>query len=614
MKAAKSKGELVGVKPYSLGCVVADVDTADKQGNPYPVDENRERVIESLGAPLCEVKTRRGGYHLWYPTSAEIGNSAKQGIDIRCSSGYVVLWDANTVATALENVADYDPVDPSAWPFVKAKAAVTPVVKTGAALKPTVLEELFKTVPPTGKYDFAGNETVEGGRPAWVKITAAWREAGATWEQFDQWAQGGAGYDPDDNLKIWETTEPKDGGATRKTLFKIARQFGYKGGIVWAVTSDRGAPLRAASENVILALSEFPEYEFTYNEFTERDMINGENATDKSIAKLSRIMQQTLHFAPSKDALHEGVSLLCDEKPFHPIRDYLQGLEWDGRLRLARFAETYFGTDGNPLVNAAARLIPLGMAGRILQPGCKFDYAPVLQGEQGCGKTSSLRILATDDLHSDSITLTSFDPAKMVIERSRGRWVVELAELAGFRYSDQENVKTLVSGQEDSARLAWGRTATDVLRQFIFVGTTNAETFLRDTTGGRRFPIVPCGRIDLEGLEADRDMILAEAVQDAQKILPDAITIPPALFDSAMEQAEERRTVGGFEEWLDGYVDKNKLSNGIVSKDLRESMKDDLAGTPIYPSNVEFSQVMEGKGYRQVRKGADRIRQWIRQG
>ena len=384
-----------------------------------------------------------------------------------------------------------------------------------------------------------------------------------------------------------------------------------KSGIQWAVITERGLPLRAASVNVELALAEFPDLMFTYNEFTGVELINGKDADDAEVAKLSRRLQKQLHFCPTKEAIHEAVGNLCRDNPFHPVRDYLASLEWDGRLRLPKFAETYFGASADPLVNAAARLIPCGLAGRVLAPGCKYDYAVTLQGPQGCGKTTSLIIIASEGWHGDSIPLNTFDRSKIVIERSRGKCIIELAELAGFRYSEQDAIKNLVSAQSDEARMAYGRKTTQVPRQFIFVGTTNAETFLRDTTGGRRFPVVPCGNIDQQALERDRDQILAEAVQDVRKILPAAITLPPALFGCQAEQAEERRTIGGFEEWLHEYLSDQTPGNPIVSADLREKMKDDLAGTPIYPNNNEFSQVMEAAGYRQVRRGPQKVRQWV---
>ena len=383
-------------------------------------------------------------------------------------------------------------------------------------------------------------------------------------------------------------------------------------GIEWAILTERGGPQLSAPLNSEIALRELDGMDFAFNEFTSETILNGERADDDTVSMIRRRMQKDFGFCPTREALHEGFRNLCLDNSFHPVRDYLQGLQWDGKLRLPTFAQSYFDADGDPLVNAAARMIPYGMVGRILQPGVKFDYAVVLQGAQGCGKSSSLRILAGPEFHGESVPLTSNDSAKIVIERTRGKAIIELAELAGWYYSEAESTKAMISAQSDSARLAYGKMTVEVLRQFIFVGSTNNEKFLRDTTGNRRFPVVPCGNIDLQGLERDRDQILAEAVHDLQKILPGAITIPAALFEAQAAQAEERRQVGGFEEWLYGYLDNQAPGAPIVSEKLREAMKADLAGTPVYPGNTEFSQVMEGAGLMQARRGKDRVRQWVK--
>ena len=93
--AAANVKRLVGVIPYSLGFVVLDVDTVHKRtGEIYPVEENRETIVERLGAPVVEVKTRSGGYHLFYRAGVAIGNACQMdGVDVRCANGYVVLWD-----------------------------------------------------------------------------------------------------------------------------------------------------------------------------------------------------------------------------------------------------------------------------------------------------------------------------------------------------------------------------------------------------------------------------------------------------------------------------------------------------------------------------------------
>lgn len=94
---------------------MVDIDT----GKDKPVGYWYEAVYESLGAPLCEVRTGRGGIHLYYRTDQPVGNVSWEGGEIRCAAGYVVLRDEDGVLAALEGVQDVGPVDVTAWPISK---------------------------------------------------------------------------------------------------------------------------------------------------------------------------------------------------------------------------------------------------------------------------------------------------------------------------------------------------------------------------------------------------------------------------------------------------------------------------------------------------------------
>ena len=110
---------LIGFVPYKSGLVCIDIDV----GKGRPVGDWAEAVEESLGAPLCEVRTRSGGRHLFYRCDQPIGNRSWEGGKIRCDAGYAVLWNPGAVLAALEGLQDADPVDVTAWPISKPQAA-----------------------------------------------------------------------------------------------------------------------------------------------------------------------------------------------------------------------------------------------------------------------------------------------------------------------------------------------------------------------------------------------------------------------------------------------------------------------------------------------------------
>lgn len=226
----------------------------------------------------------------------------------------------------------------------------------------------------------------------------------------------------------------------------------------------------------------------------------------------------------ARAALSEAIETVAHGRPFHPIREYLQALEWDGKPRLDKWLIHAIGETPDSLqprggepsrapvdyLVLVGRFWLLGMVNRVMDPGCKFDYCPVLEGPGGLGKSTLVEVLASSPYFSD----THFDVSrgKEGQEQVQGLWIYEIAELASFGRAEIELIKAFISAKVDRYRPSYGRVVESFPRQCLLTGTTNNKKYLRDRTGNRRFWPVPVRyRINIPWVSKWRDQLLAEA-------------------------------------------------------------------------------------------------------
>src|SRR4051794_14387479 len=245
-----------------------------------------------------------------------------------------------------------------------------------------------------------------------------------------------------------------------------------------------------------------------------------------------------------------AVQLVAADHPHHPVRTYLDGLRWDGTPRLDTWAEVYLGAEVKPgrekYLRQVGRKTLIQPVARAYEPGCKADHLPVLRGPQGRGKSTAIRILAKEEAwFADEVAdLGSKDSAQDL----RGKWLIEIPELAAMRGREVERTKAFVSRKVDHYRPSYGHRSVDHPRQCVFWGTTNADSYLPDETGNRRFWDVEVGRIDIAKLRSDRDQLWAEAV--AAFKAGEVWWLDVETEKLAAEVQEEHRTTDVWEEKL----------------------------------------------------------------
>ena len=178
---------------------------------------------------------------------------------------------------------------------------------------------------------------------------------------------------------------------------------------------------------------------------------------------------------------------------FHPVRELLDSLTWDGKEHIRSLLPEYLGAEDSDYTYQVMRLWMLGAVSRVYKPGSKFDYTIILQGSQGIGKSTFLKLMALDDSWFND-SLDSLDSDKAV-QSLTGSWIIELAELKSLARTagGVESVKRFLTATQDKYRIPYERRADTFYRQCVFAGTTNKDDFLQDETGNRRFLIVRTG-------------------------------------------------------------------------------------------------------------------------
>jgi predicted P-loop ATPase len=281
--------------------------------------------------------------------------------------------------------------------------------------------------------------------------------------------------------------------------------------------------------NVMIALRADPSIEdaLAFDEMLQAAVLvtrlpiapNGEHAgtdplprpvRDEDVSQLQEWLQHQGMPRIVKDTVHQGVDQRARERSFHPVREWLDGLVWDGMERLTCWLQTYLGATGpQDYLAAIGPMFLIGMVARIYKPGCKADYMLVLEGEQGIEKSRACQVLA-GAYFSDAMPDIHSKDAK---QHLRGRWLIEIAELAAFTRPESEALKAFITRDCERYRPPFGRKDVIEPRQCLFIGTTNRSTYIKDETGGRRFWPVTVNHVDVEALARVRDQLFAEAAE-----------------------------------------------------------------------------------------------------
>lgn len=371
--------------------------------------------------------------------------------------------------------------------------------------------------------------------------------------------------------------------------------------------SEKGAPL-AILANAITAIRgagwELCYDEFANGTFTSTGTPWNQTArpwADEDDIRAAEWLQRAF-VTVNREIAAQAIEVVGRERSFHPVREYLNSLKWDGTVRLTTWLARHIGVKPNPYVSAVGQCWMISAVARVFQPGCKADHMLILEGPQGARKSTALKTLAHPWFADEISDFGSKDAAM----QTRSVWILEIAELDAMSRAEAGRIKGFMSRSTDHYRPPYGKRVVDIARQCIFAGSVNHDTYLKDEGGARRFWPVKCGHIDIESLTAERDQLWAEALVRYQD--GDQWWLPEHLKPAAEAQQSKRYDGDAWDSVITSWAAK-QVGSVSVSEVLNLCFEKPT-GQWSKADEMRVSRCLVAAGWKKYRARFNGARQW----
>lgn len=371
-------------------------------------------------------------------------------------------------------------------------------------------------------------------------------------------------------------------------------------------TNNSGSKIyNRCTENIFRILQNHPDFKgrFRYDEWTQKNEINKNgqwvDLDDSDFVPIQR--QISTMYSPfrmvSKEMVIDAISDCCRANKYDRAVDYIRKLKWDGKPRLDKWLTTVYGVEDNAYHRAVGANFFKGMVKRIIQPGCKFDTVMILEGKQGCGKSTSLSMIA-GDWHLET---TMKADSKDFFLQFKGKLIVEFSEGETLSRTETKNMKAMISTRIDTYRAPYGRLMKDVPRRCVFAMSTNQDEYLKDESGNRRFyPVeVILDKVNLKWIKENKDQMFAEALHRVETLKETVYEYPAEAEQYQMDKMVRSPYEEEITEWLScpfgASATTIKADEGITISDV---WKHALLGDKAKMRKAEEMQI--GLALRQI--------------
>lgn len=380
-----------------------------------------------------------------------------------------------------------------------------------------------------------------------------------------------------DLVTVTPTLKSKEDRDAQKE--EIVYRAGWEDQIIRHKTKEGEPPGPPVAEmvNIVWIISNaVGENTFRRDTFANRDIYGcdtpwggreGDSIIDDDTIKVKEWIKKEYNCTAAKPVIEDAIVCIALKNEHHPVQEQLNDLpDWDGVNRLDGWLKENFNAEGPDYYLADVfRKWMVASVTRTFEPGAKYDDVLILEGLEGLGKSTFGELLFGEKYFIDRLPDLHDKDAALNLQGLR---VVELAELASFKKSDTETIKGFISRRIDKVRAPFGKRWMEYKRGCVFYGTTNAEKFLRDENGNRRYnPVKINGKLKRKKLVRERDQLWAEAMFIYMNGLEPRLDLQGRARDYAILMQQDKMVQDDSHLMADDMID-------FVQREMRKTTKD----------------------------------------